>query len=466
MRVPVEQFYLFLGETDSESATSRLRADGAAYHKKLLQSKLANWQQILSLLRAPTLQGVLATFTGSDYELMLSPEYETVRSALLDAIAAVPHVVFVHEAVFFSDEERPSVQGDPEGDPGHVHHHTVTSPDEYLRPEEYFGKVDDEVRRQVNEMLTEREINVLPYRANAERSILATAFLDDHERHLLFRIYVPSGRLYANEADTMLGLFRDWLSQTGRNAIRQDGYRTAAGQVYEFFASQAQDAGDLTRQFQDFSDFLEACVDRPESAAAQLQAAGVKTRPAAQLVSRYGKATRRLHLDLRQTREERLLSLKHELESELLDGVDADSGGVLLLLERLIPQVTGGVSGILVPVVGAAAVAANIGAGVHVTVNQQLIGQVTGNVIQNVQGTVNLGPEAKDLLALIGQFGGAKTVDLESAVHELEDPDARSQDRLAARQRLRRFLSSLGTQAVGMSLSTLHKYLEQRIGVG
>ena len=467
MRVPAEQFYLFLGATDSESATSRLRADGAIYHKKLLQSKLENWQQILNLLRAPTLQGVLATFTGSDYERMLSPEYETVGTELLDAIAAVPHVVFVHEAVFFSDEERPSDQGDLGDEPEHdAFSYTYMVPEEYVLPEEYFGKVDDETRRQVNEMLTKREINVLPYRANAERSILATAFLDDHERHLLFRIYVPSGRLYANEADTMLGLFRDWLSQTGRNAVRQDGYRTAAGQVYEFFGSQAQEAGDLTRQFQDFSDFLDACVDRPESAALQLQTAGVETRTAAQLVSRYGKASRRLHLDLRQTREERLLSLKHELESELLDGVDAESGEVLLLLEGLIPQVAGGASGILVPAVGATAAVANSGAGVHVTVNQQLIGQVAGNVIQNVQGTVSLGPEAKDLLALISQFGGAKTVDLESAVHELEDPDARSQDRLAARQRLRRFLSSLGTRAVGMTLSTLHKYLEHRIGVG
>lgn len=126
---------------------------------------------------------------------------------------------------------------------------------------------------------------------------------------------------------------------------------------------------------------------------------------------------------------------------------------------------THGAAGILVPAVDTAAAATQAGAGIHVTVNQQLIGQVAGNVIQSVQGTVNLGPEAKDLLALIGQFGEAKAVELESAVHELEDPDARSQDRLAARQKLRRFLSSLGSQVASMTLTTLHKYLEQRIGV-
>lgn len=113
---------------------------------------------------------------------------------------------------------------------------------------------------------------------------------------------------------------------------------------------------------------------------------------------------------------------------------------------------------------GAVAAAANIDGGFHLTVNQ--IERVTGNVIQNVQGTANLGSEAKDLLKLIDQFGGPRTVDLESALHELEDPDARSVDRLAARQRLRRFLSSLRTQVASMTLTTLHKYVERRIGVG
>jgi hypothetical protein len=80
MQGPVEQFYLFLGATDSESATSRLRADGAIYHKKLLQSKPENWHQILGLLRAPTLQALLATLTVDDYERDASPRLRNRQS--------------------------------------------------------------------------------------------------------------------------------------------------------------------------------------------------------------------------------------------------------------------------------------------------------------------------------------------------------------------------------------------------
>lgn len=459
MRVPPEQFFLFLGATDSESATSRLRTDGRVYRKKMLQSRPANWRQILDLLRASTLQGVLATLTGTDYERILTPDYAPLSRELLDAIAAVPHIVFIHEAVFLSDNERPSVD-DEDADGSEAE-------DEYdlygfMSPEEYFGKVPEDVRRRVNEMLSTRDINVVPYRTNAERSVLATAFLDDHERHLLFRIYVPSGRLYASEADTLLGLFRDWLSQTGRNAVRQDGYRTPAGQVYEFFGSHAQGAADLTRQFQDFSEFLDACVDRPDYAVAQLESTGVESRVANELVARYGKATRRLHLDLRQAREQRLLSLRHELEAELLDRGGMGPTELLPLLEALIPPVGAPGLEILAP----AAVAARGAADVRVIINQQVVGQLSGNVIQNVQGSVKLGAEAKELIALIGQFGGEKAIELESAVHELEDSDARAQDRVAARQKLRRFLASLGTKAANMTLLTLHKYLEQRLGIG
>jgi hypothetical protein len=50
-------------------------------------------------------------------------------------------------------------------------------------------------------------------------------------------------------------------------------------------------------------------------------------------------------------------------------------------------------------------------------------------------------------------------------VYELEDPDARSYDRLTARQKLRSFLSSLGSRVAGMTLTTLHKYVEHRLGV-
>jgi hypothetical protein len=86
-------------------------------------------------------------------------------------------------------------------------------------------------------------------------------------------------------------------------------------------------------------------------------------------------------------------------------------------------------------------------------------------VVQSVQGSVHLNPEPKQLLELIQQLGGASTAELSSAVHELEDEDARVPDRLTARQKLRAFLVGVTAQVPPMVLQTLQKYLEQRIGI-
>lgn len=60
---------------------------------------------------------------------------------------------------------------------------------------------------------------------------------------------------------------------------------------------------------------------------------------------------------------------------------------------------------------------------VTVNINQQVVNSVEGIVVQNIQGTTNISPEAKELLNLVKRFGAQDMVALESAVHELEDPD-------------------------------------------
>src|SRR5699024_1744413 len=123
-------------------------------------------------------------------------------------------------------------------------------------------------------------------------------FLEDNERDLLFRFYVPSGRLYAQEAEDLLGMFREWLGQTGHNGVRQEGYSTAAGQVFEFFSRDGQPEGGLSRSFEDFSSFLRDCVTTPSAAVARLTANGVTEDTAPIIVSRYAIRANRLSLDL------------------------------------------------------------------------------------------------------------------------------------------------------------------------
>jgi hypothetical protein len=98
-------------------------------------------------------------------------------------------------------------------------------------------------------------------------------------------------------------------------------------------------------------------------------------------------------------------------------------------------------------------------------INQQIVHAVESAVIQNTQGTVNIGPSAVDILRLIERFGGHDTAALESALHEVEDTDARTPDRVTARQRLKGFLLHLGGKVEDAALAALFKYLETKVGM-
>ena len=90
---------------------------------------------------------------------------------------------------------------------------------------------------------------------------------------------------------------------------------------------------------------------------------------------------------------------------------------------------------------------------------------MAATVVQNVQGTVRLGDDAKDVLALIDRLGRQDSVSLSSAVHELEDPEAPSPRKVAAKARLKTFLSQLGARAEDAAFTLLEKYIESKFHI-
>lgn len=455
-----EKIYLLIGGANSESTTSRITAEGTRYKRKLLESGPENWRKIVDLLSSPSLEGVVAVLTGNDYAKITDAEYAHVAPELINSLSKVPHIVLIHENVFLSSAERPSQsqKDKPRKDPTEDND---TQWYDAFSLDDLFVEIPEQIRIDVNRMMASRRINALPYRTNAERSILAGKFLEDLDRHLLFRVYVPRGRLYAEEADVMIGLFRDWLNQTGRNVIRQDGYITPAGQVYEFFANSEQNSHELNQQFDDFSHFINSCIEDPEGAVEALISSGVEAQLAPTLVRRYGKAGRRLQIDLRQTREQRLLALRHQFEAELWED-EQTAISLSSWLETLASPEPNNWNSIFgrIPVDPG-----TLPQGIQINLNQQFIESPQGTVIQNLEGTTHLGAEAKELLQLIKQHGKEDSALLESALHELEDEEARKPERMVARQRLIKFVSAIGKQVSTVSVALLQKYLQQRLGL-
>ena len=455
-----DEYFLFVGSADSESATTRLRASGAVYRKKLLNSRPDNWAKIVELASSPNNRATLVALSKQSYSQLRSPAYADVGRRLLDALVDRPHIIFVHEAVYLSEEQRSAAEHEYVDRATFVDVTPRFTDEDFfgMTREDFFGEMPNELREEVNAMLRDRRLNVFPYRTNVERSLMASSFLEDHERRLLFRLYVPSGRLYAQEAESLLGLFREWLGNMGRKGVRQEGYSTSAGQVFEFFSAEGESNGSLSQDFEDFSTFLGMCVSTPNTAEGKLVASGLPPEAATRIVSRFATQARRLNLDIKQRREERILTLKHEFENTALEVYGLTDQALLDALDALLPLPNA-------TAIMSTNSAADSSSAIINNYNQQFINQVAGPVVQSVAGTVNLGDEAQRLLALITEHGGDSIQELSTAVHELEDEGARGPERIMARSRLKRFLADLGDRGIGVGVDLLQKYIEHKIGL-
>lgn len=446
MQTEQNPFFLFLGNCDREGAVSKLKAAGWEYKRKMLESRLENWESIFSLLATDNMSGVIVKLNNTTYNLMARPEYSKATKKLFKTLQNVPHIIFIHESLYTGISVDDSV---------------VEENDYYY---DVFCLPKQEIIEQINDLIEQHDLNVVLYKKNAELSVIASEFIDQNEKNLIFRLYVPSGRMWAVEADKLLQLFRDYLSKISGLRVSQDQYSTKQGVIYEFFGDHTVNPSTLPKEFDDFSKLLDMCVVNPTEATRMLVGRSVDARIVDEIIERYSKEAKRLHVDLKHERERRLLSIRHRLESELVDvcGEQIDWDEVNIIVDASVPQL-GGVSS----AIGFGSTSQNnIGtANVTINIKPQIIASVQGIVAQEVSGTTNFGVEAAQVIELIKQYGGTHVTELTSAVYELEDTDAKQAERLSAKQKLKTFLFKASDKIGDIALGVLQRYIESKLGL-
>lgn len=220
---PSKPLVLLLG-VGPEGVISVLKTAGRQFKIKLLDSRPSNWHTVLCLFKKYDVRCVLLNLTSGVYRRLADAAYEDVAQQLMTRIAEKPHMVFAFEALAYP---KVSDTSDTEAeDP----------------PTDYSGTKPDILHRG-NALLASHAIRVTPYRRNAELTVLASTFLSDTEDGLLFKCYVPKGRMGANEFDRLIQLFRDFLSRTRRSEIRLSEHRTNHGVIYKLLFPTKTEAG-------------------------------------------------------------------------------------------------------------------------------------------------------------------------------------------------------------------------------
>ncbi|TCW38411.1 hypothetical protein [Marichromatium gracile] len=441
--------FLLLGTADHEGVTSKLKSTNTQFKKKLLDSSIQNWNTIFYYYEKYQIKGTIVKLTPHTYRAIASEEYKELAERLFHEIAQHPNIVFVYEALLSGLAEDPHQDDKEEQNPLFGH---------------YFGQPRDVTLEIVNSMMKKHCLNVMPYKKNAELTVLATSFLEQNENNLLFRLYVPSERMWALEADKLLQLFRDYLSKVSGVSSRLDQYQTNQGVIYEFFGESEDSARDIAEDFDEFSKFMDICASDPSKAKVILRDKSLAATSIINIVDRYSKEARRLHVDLRQERERKILSIRHRLESELTDAlpVNLDWDVITSIVDDTIPQ-----AGFLGSALSLAQSPLKISGSENVAINlkPQIIQTVNGVVSQEIYGDQHIGHEAREILELINKYAENRKAELSSAVHEVLDPDAPKSDRLSAKQKLKGFLFGLGSKVTDAALEVLQKYIENQIGV-
>lgn len=446
-----EQRFLFIGESDADSAKSRLSIAKIPYVKKKLESSRANWLKIIDIAQEPLL-GVIVKLSARVMRAIAQvKDQDCLVDDLFSRISVLPHTIFIHDSF---------------NDPGQLPLPVSDDEDQWFGPD-YFEPLDPADVKIIRDMIDQFELNVVFYRRNVEVSILAGEFIDQHQKNMLFRFYVPSQKIWAAETSAILNLFKDYLNNAAGISVTQSMHSTASGTIYEFYGAHEVVAEQVSEQFGKFTQLMDMCITDPDGAEKMLVDMGRDERGVGEIVTRYSKQARRLSVDMRQEREQKLLNIRHRMENELVEMVSSgDLDQIRRLIDHVLPDQRS-----FAPVLGMGVrpFAAAADKSVTINIRPQIFEHVHGIVVQEVSGTTNLGVHPMQILELIEALGGARTNELRSALYEMEDAGTSSSAKLSAGAKLRTFLAKAATKGgeklVDAGVAVLQSYVQKACGL-
>ena len=249
--------------------------------------------------------------------------------------------------------------------------------------------------------------------------------------------------------------------------MRLAQYRTYKGVIYEKHSEEIASSTDIGKEFSEFTQFMDLCASDTKAAERMLKNKDVDQREVVSILSRYSKEAKRLSVDLKHEREQKLLGIRQRLESELVDSIPGGTDWVTIesLVNLAVPQLSGVHGAISVDQESMRLPSLGGMKNVTINLNPQIVETVNGIVAQEISGDQHIGPEAQQLLELIKRYGGKDTQELASSVHELEDTSAPKPGRLNAKQKLKKFLINVGSKAGDVAAGVLQSYIERQLGL-
>jgi len=436
---PKKPLVLLLGTTGGEGSLNLLSTSNRQYKRKDLRSSIDNWKLITQYFVDFQINSVVVRITEGFIFNFADEDYRKARDALFKKIANTPNIVFIYEPLLRKLRNT-----------------------DYKK---YSFNIDPRTAQEILLSFEQLGVDLTPYSKTAELNVLAESFLLDTEKNLIFRMYVPNGRIWSEETDRLLQLFKDYLGRVAKVATRLDQRRTDQGVIYEFHGEDPQPGADLKSDFEDFSKLMDLCTTDTAAAESILNKKDIDHREVLAILTKYSKEARRLQTDLKHEHERKTLSVRQRLESELVDLTIETKEA--LDIDRLIQSAIPSIYSTYIPLASILAPHTEQPrlSGATINIRPQIINTINAVIAHEIYGDQHLSTEDQKIIELINQHAGNKSTELISAVHELSDKGVPKSERLGAKQKIKNFLFEVGKRTTDVAVGVLQTYIERQIGL-
>lgn len=459
---------LLLGWLATEGVTSAIKAAGRFYVNKSWASGSANWHRMADYLEQdhePGIACVLGVLSDSVLATSCeSDDYDAAFKRLVDLLPSKPHIIFIYEELLhlptmsFEDYLASRHRTDFYGQNREV--------DEYLRKqfESYVARTEHVSERL--RWLNSSGLTIYGYKSRAQLVSAAQDFLVEAFRGLTMRVYIPSSRLWAGEMGRLLNMFVEYLEKVESVRLGMDITHTGKGVIYELFHSEGPlPENDMGRMLDRFSTFLHVCMEDPAKAEQIVRQANLPAGKADELVTRYNREAKRIASDARQDLERKIMSLRHRLESEIIELDTAAPAGQIGSAEQTLAEPSAAT--IICGPESAKPVQMLREIPQIIMNNPQIVNSYKGIVAQEFFGQVEYSEEGQAIRDLIDRFeSGYANLELKSCVDVLDDGDLPQNKREGAVQRLKAFLRRHATTIEDKVLNILFKYVDYKMTSG